>query len=176
MILKTIQKRLLRNSITKNQNKRISMPETGSLKTVAVLVNCMEINDLDCFLRLTDALQIAEKDLKIIYYCQEKDELPSMRQDRFYPNEFSWKGTVLNPLVKEFLDREYDLLIGYYTHENILLHTISALAKASLKVGLKGSDEKLFDLIFDVKSENFKAFEEELVKYTGIIFKHKTRS
>lgn len=176
MILKTIQKRLLRNATAKHKDDRVSMPKKRRLKTVAVVVNCMEINNMDCFLRLTDALQIAEKDLKIIYYCQEKDKLPTMRQDRFFPKEFSWKGDILNPVVKEFLDREYDLYIGYYTQENILLNNLTALSKASLKVGLKGGDEKLFDLIFDVKADNYEEFEKELVKYTEIIFKHDTLS
>ena len=79
------------------------------------------------------------------------------------------KGKIENGYALEFLSREYDLLINYYTEEKLLLQLMTLKAKSRIKVGFGGVDEKLNDLIIKTSLGDFKTFKAELKKYLVIL-------
>ena len=90
-----------------------------------------------------------------IQFCTDKD--------------LGWNGTIENGFVSEFVDREYDVLINYYTDDKLVLKILTARTNARIKVGFPSVDAKLNDLIFDTPIKNFDVFKTELKKYLKVL-------
>lgn len=172
MNFKSVKKYFLKKHIEKHLKDPFPKNEISDFKTVGVLVNVEEFENTDLFSGLIEALQILNKDLKLILYREEKRNLPTFEQNKFSSKDFSWNGILNKPAVEEFLDRDYDIFIGYYSKKNPYLDYVTSKAKAQLKVGLKGADKRLFDIIFKIEVKNYAVFEQELAKYIRI-FKNK---
>jgi len=169
MILKTLKTRFLKRSVDRMQKKRLPIHEGRALRTVGIVVNSIENNTLEGFETLANSLHILEKDLKIIYHSETTKNLTTLGQNSFTSKDFSWNGTFVNPVLSEFLDREYDVLIGYSSQKNKFIDFVVSHGKATLKVGLDSGNANLYDLIFKIKSNDYALFEKELVKYLQII-------
>ncbi len=172
MNFKSVKKYFLRKHIEKHLKEPYPKNEISDFKTVGVLLNAEEFENTELFSGLIEALKILNKDLKLIIYKEEKRNLPTFEQNKFSSKEFTWNGILNKPAIEEFLDREYDIFIGYYSKKNPYLDYVTSKAKAQLKVGLQGSDKRLFDLIFKIEINNFAVFKQELAKYISI-FKNK---
>tara|TARA_R110002072_G_scaffold41085_10_gene115878 strand:+ start:17940 stop:18470 length:531 start_codon:yes stop_codon:yes gene_type:complete len=172
MNFKSVKKYFLKKHIEKHLKDPFPKNEISDFKTVGVLVNVEEFENTDLFSGLIEALQILNKDLKLILYREEKRNLPTFEQNKFSSKDFSWNGILNKPAVEEFLDRDYDIFIGYYSKKNPYLDYVTSKAKAQLKVGLQGASKKLFDIIFKIEINQYAIFEQELAKYIRI-FKNK---
>lgn len=175
MIFKTVKKYFLKKHIEQHLKEASQKSQSSGFKTVGVLVNAEEFENTDAFLGLMKALEILNKDLKLIIYREEKRNLPTFEDNKFSSKDFTWNGILNKPGVEEFLDREYDIFIGYYSKKNKYLDYVTSKAKAGLKVGLKGSDKRLFDIIFKIDINQYPVFEQELAKYIRI-FKNKKQT
>jgi len=173
MNFKTLKRYFLKKQIEKQIKTPFTKGETSSFKTVGMLVNTEEFENTESFTGLINALGIFNKDLKIMIYREEKRNLPTFEQNKFSSKDFSWKGVLTKPAVEEFLDRKYDLFIGYYSRKNPYLDYVTSKAKAPLKVGLKGADKRLFDIIFKIEIKQYAVFEQELAKYIEIFKNNK---
>ncbi|HZJ21565.1 MAG TPA: hypothetical protein VFD35_14605, partial [Pricia sp.] len=80
-----------------------------------------------------------------------------------------WNGNIENSYALEFLSREYDLLVNYYTAENLLIQLMSIKTRARFRVGFKGVDRVYNDLIMDAPLKDFTTFRKELKKYLGVL-------
>jgi len=76
-----------------------------------------------------------------------------------------------NQNAQEFLDKEFDVLIGLYTGKHQLLDVLVATSKAKFKVGFHGTDKRLYDLLLDVPFKDFDLFKSELKKYLQVLGK-----
>lgn len=171
MNFKAPKKYFLKKQIEKHLKENVSDKNLVELKTVGILVNANEFENMEAFNSLVNSLEILNKDLKLIFYKEEKRNLPTFEQNNFSSKDFNWKGVLNKPSVEEFLDRKYDLFIGYYSKNNIYLDYVTSRIKAKLKVGLKLKDERFFDIIFKIKITEYKTFEKELSKYIHILKK-----
>jgi hypothetical protein len=169
MNFKALKKYFLKKQIEKHLKENVSDKNVDDLKTVGLLVNAHEYENIDAFNSLVNSLEIFNKDLKLIFYKEEKRSLPTFEQNNFSSKDFNWKGVLGKPAIEEFLDREYDLFIGYYSKKNSYLDYIASRAKAKLKVGLNHKDNRLFDIVFKIKVNEFPVFEKELKKYINIL-------
>lgn len=172
MNFKALKKYFLKKQIEKHLKEPFPKKSKLEFKTVGVLVNAEEFENTEQFNGLIKSLEILNKDLKLIFYKEEKRNLPTMEQNKYSSKDFTWNGTLNKPAVEEFLDREYDIFIGYYSKKNPYLDYATSKAKAPLKVGLQGADTRLFDIIFKIEIKNYAVFEQELTKYIKI-FKNK---
>ncbi len=80
-----------------------------------------------------------------------------------------WNGNIENSYALEFISREYDLLVNYYTSGNLLVHLMSIKTRARFRVGLENVDRVYNDLIIDAPLKDFKTFKTELKKYLGVL-------
>lgn len=168
MNFKALKKYFLKKQIEKNLKDNESAKNLGNLKTVGLLVNAHEFENTEVLNSLVDALEILNKDLKLIFYKEEKRSLPTFEQNNFSSKDFNWKGVLNKGAIEEFLDRDYDLFIGYYSKKNSYLDYITSRAKAKLKVGLNHKDERFFDIVFKININDFSLFKSELTKYIKI--------
>ena len=73
--------------------------------------------------------------------------------------------------IPEFEFISNDVLISFYKQESLELNLITALSKANFKVGLARNDERLYDLIMDLKPKEIETFKKEFKKYLNILNK-----
>lgn len=175
MKFKSLKKYFLKKQIERQLNEVIPKSNSSGFKTVGVLINIEEFDKPEVFFGLIKALEILNKDLKLIFYREEKRNVPTFEQNKFSSKDFAWNGVVKKPAVDEFLDKEFDIFIGYYSIKNPYLDYVTSKVKSPLKIGFQGADKRLLDIIFNIKINDYAVFEQELVKYIGI-FKNKKAS
>jgi hypothetical protein len=69
----------------------------------------------------------------------------------------------------EFLTKEYDLLINYYTQDKLMMQLMTVKTKARIKVGFDEIDKDLNDLILQTSLNDFTTFKTELKKYLTVM-------
>lgn len=175
MNFKAVKKYFLKRHIEQHLKEASSALQNSGFKTVGVLVNAEEFDNKEIFYGLIEALEILNKDLKLIVYKEEKRNLPTFDQNTFSSKDFTWNGILHKPGIEEFLDRKFNIFIGYYSKQNKYLDYITSKINADLKVGLSGADQRLFDIIFKIDIQEYSVFEQELAKYIRI-FKTKKQT
>ena len=119
--------------------------------------------------QFVDDFSLRPNSVKIIGYKNYYDKNSPYATPMFSDKDLGWKGNIENGYALEFLNREYDLLINYYTKEKLLLQLMTVKAKARINVGFGGVDKNLNDLIINTTLEDFKTFKAELKKYLFIL-------
>ena len=166
-----LKRRSLRKLTERNLANRDLSKVNSSLKTLGFLVDELRFQDLDVLYDFYGELGLIPKDVKVFSFIEVKKKLPSLRQNQVQCKDFNWKGEMHNQNASEFLDIEFDVLVGYYEGKNEFLDALISQSKAKFKVGFAGSDDRLFDLLIGVKPDNTEAFKAELKKYLTILKK-----
>ncbi len=83
--------------------------------------------------------ELHQKDVLALGYY-DQDELPPMRfsklgLDFFTRKTLNWYYKPSNPIVKNFVNREFDILIDLHTGNSIPFKYIVAMSKARFKIG-----------------------------------------
>ncbi len=143
----------------------------SKVKTIGFLVDEQLFQDSDTLYEFYKPFNLVPKDIKVFSFLEVKKKLPSLRQNQVQCKDFNWKGEMHNPNAEEFLNTEFDVLIGYYKGNHEFLDAMLSKSKARFKVGFDGADERLFDLLISVPLEDVKLFQKELKKYLTILNK-----
>lgn len=166
-----LKRRSLRKLTERNLANRDLSKVNSPLKTLGFLVDEMQFQDLDVFYDFYEELYLIPKDVKVFSFIEVKKKLPSLRQNQVQCKDFNWKGEMHNQNASEFLEKEFDVLVGYYKGKNEFLDALIAQSKAKFKVGFAGSESRLFDLLIDVKLDDTEIFKAELKKYLTVLRK-----
>lgn len=164
-MLQRIKKRSIRKLTERNLSVRDTSDRNGPADSIGILVDETLYGDPDEYYQLGSDLGVQRKDMRIFIFSSDKHNLPTMRQNLLYVKEFNWKGEIKNHDALEFLDREFGLLLGLYKGPHLFMDLLVSKSKAKFKVGLTGSDPRLYDLLIDLPTWNPKAFQKELTKY-----------
>ena len=172
-MLKKLQKIFLKKNIDKNLLNRDLSNINDQLHSIGFLVD-EDVNiDFEKFYDISKELGLQRKDVKIFSFSEVKTKTPSLHQDKINNKHFNWKGEIKNQNAREFLETPFDVLIGYYHHHNDYLDLLVSKSKAKFKVGFKGIDDRLFDLLIDVDPNKINDVKNELIKYFRILNKIK---
>ena len=174
MILKGLQEKLKYKSGEKFLKQELKRPGIKSARSkgitsVGCIVDLDQFDDSNVFYDFVDEFSLRPNSVKIIGYKTYYDKNSPYSTPVFSDKDLGWKGKIENGYALEFLSREYDLLINYYTEEKLLLQLMTLKAKSRIKVGFGGVDEKLNDLIIKTSLGDFKTFKAELKKYLVIL-------
>jgi len=169
MVLRKFQQKSIKKGIDRSIIKNNISTLNAPLRTLGVIVNSDEFRDQEKFYELAKELGLQRKDVKIITFEYLKKKAPSLKNNIVTNKDFNIRGAITNNNVLEFLDREYDAVIGYYSIENQYLDSLMAKVKSKFSIGIKGMDDRLFDLILSVNASDFESFKKELIKYFTIL-------
>ena len=170
-MLKKLKKRSFQRSIEKNLLGRDTSQVNAPLKSIGFLVDENVFGNLEALYNIGISLGLQQKDIKVFSFVTFSKKTPSLRQNQIHNKDFSWKGTIDNQNANEFLERPFDVLVGYYESSQQYLDAMVAKSAAKFKVGVSGGDERLFDLLLAVDVQNTKTFKSELEKYMKILNK-----
>ncbi|WP_299335600.1 hypothetical protein [uncultured Psychroserpens sp.] len=171
MILKAFKEKSNQKYINKLLNARRVAVSNTKMNTVGVILNISEFSDFEAFRAYFKSLGVQQAKVKIIAFVEDPKDSNVLWDTYFNPKDFGWKGKINNIDLQSFIDTKYDVLISFYKTHHLELDLITASSKANFKVGLNNEDQRLYDLIINVKPKEFSIFKEELKKYLTVLNK-----
>jgi hypothetical protein len=171
MILKVFKEKSNQKYINKLLSARQVAVSNNKMNTVGVILSVSEFSDFESFRSFFNSLGIQAAKTKIIAFVEDTKDTNELWDTYFNPKDFGWKGKINNIDLQIFVDTKFDVLISYYKENHLELNLITASSKANFKVGLTNEDERLFDLMIDVKPKEFSVFKDELKKYLTVLNK-----
>ncbi|MCK0191828.1 hypothetical protein [Arenibacter sp. F20364] len=139
------------------------------ISSVGCIVDLDEFENANAFYEFVDEFSLRPNSVKIIGYKKFYDKNSPYSTPVFSDKDLGWKANIENSYALEFLNREYDLLVNYYTDEKLLLQLMTLKTKARLKVGFGNVDKNLNDLILNTPIKDFQTFKKELRKYLRVL-------
>lgn len=146
-----------------------SVKRTKGIKTIACIVDLDQFENANLFYEFVEEFNLRPNAIKIMGYKEYYDKNSPYATPVFSSKDLGWKGEIENSYVLEFLSREYDMLVNYFTEENLLLQILSVKTKARIRVGFNEVDAKYNDLILDTPIKDFITFKQELKKYLKVL-------
>lgn len=141
----------------------------GGISSVGCIVDLDSFGDANRFYDFVEDYKLRPNGVNIIGYKSQYDNSSPYSTPVFSDRDLGWNGNIENSYALEFLSREYDLLVNYYTVENLLIQLMSIKTRARFRVGFKDVDQVYNDLIMDAPLQDFKTFKTELKKYLGVL-------
>ena len=138
------------------------------ITSIACLVDLDQFQDANLFYEFVEDFKLRPNAVKIIGYKRYYDKNSPYSTPVYSDKDLGWGGAIENSYVLEFLSREYDMLVNYYTEENLMLQLMSVKTQARVRVGFKELDARYNDLILDTPLKDFKTFKQELKKYLKV--------
>ncbi|WP_299392563.1 hypothetical protein [uncultured Gelidibacter sp.] len=171
MILKAFREKSIQkitNRLLSSKNVAIS---NKKLESVGVILDAREFSDAEGFKKFFNELGVKLPKITIIIFVEDEKKADKLWGNYFSKKDFGWNGTVKHVELQAFLDTEFDALVSFYKNDALELKMASALSKANFKIGLSDVDDRLYDFILDVQTDQFAVFKTELQKYLTILNK-----
>ncbi len=150
-----------------NKPQQAIIREKG-ITSIGCIVDMDAFENTNLFYEFVEDFSLRPNAVKIIGYKNYYDKNSPYSTPVFSDKDLGWHGNIENSYALEFLSRDYDLLVNYFTQENLLLQLMSIKSKARVRVGFKEIDPKLNDLILHTPLKEFKIFKQELKKYLRV--------
>ena len=171
MILKAFKEKSNQNYINKLLSARKAAVDSRKISSIGVILNVNEFKDFEAFRTYLKMLGIKSNKIKIIAFTEDEKDQGYHWETYFSPKDFGWKGKINNVELQTFIDTEFDALISFYKVDAVELNSITAQSNANFKIGLSNKDQRLYDLIIEVKPSDFSLFKNELIKYLTVLNK-----
>lgn len=137
--------------------------------SIGCIVNLDQFDDVQAFYDLALEFSLQPNAVQVIGYKEEYNKNSPYAAPMFTDRDLGWKGEIQNGYAYEFLSKEFDLLINYYTEDKLVLQLMTLHSKARLNVGFGEVDKDLNDLILNTSIKDFTIFKKELKKYLFIL-------
>ncbi len=152
----------------------------NKIETVGILFDATSPEDLELVKKYVGFLKEHRKKVKVMGFFNTK-EIPSLtysklEYDFFSSKELNWFGKPTPAFIKNFMEEEFDLLIDLNIADHFSLKYISALSKASFKVGrFSEKDTEIYDLMIESdNTQTLKYFMKQIDIYIAMLNKNET--
>lgn len=141
------------------------------VNTVAIVVDESSFGETERLVEQLASNGIERKNIFLLAYREKAGKAAQNSLKIFDLSAFDWKGHIVDPMVKAFTERRYDLLINYYDFEKAALIGVSVETPASFKVGFPTTDRRLNHFTIGAPLQEYGVFTSELFKYLRILNK-----
>ena len=139
------------------------------ITSIGVIVDMDVFKQPEQFFEFIEDFKLRPNAVKVIGYKTYYDKNSPYALPVFSDKDLGWNGDIENSYALEFLSRNYDVLVNYYTKENLMLHLMTIKARARIRVGFPEVDKSFNDLILESPMEDFETFKSELQKYLRVM-------
>ena len=131
----------------------VNLPQA---RRVGILYTLEDIPDYDKVSEFVAELQLEHKEVKALGFVKSKNLiqrfLPKLSYDFFSRKDVTWFYRPIHQTVKDFMNKEFDLLIDLSLADSYPLKYISGLSKAICRVGrFSEGNSSFYDLMIDPK-------------------------
>lgn len=143
-------------------------------KTVGIVYNVSDQKVFNTIKILVKELTTQKRQVMAIGFVNRKS-IPNYciaANSGYYFNQrdINWFGGPKNDYIKEFINKEFDILIDLNVDDEYVLRHISGLSRSKFKVGSYSKiHEKYFDLMIDFNSSKIEEFIEQVLYYLLVL-------
>jgi hypothetical protein len=132
------------------------MVNLPAARKVGILYTLEDIPDYDKVSEFVTQLQQDHKEVKALGFVKSKNLiqrfLPKLSYDFFSVRDVTWFYQPVHKTVKDFIDKEFDLLIDLSLSDSFPLKYIAGLSRSVCRVGKFSEDNiSYYDLMIDLK-------------------------
>ncbi|MCK9219112.1 MAG: hypothetical protein PHF97_05765 [Bacteroidales bacterium] len=137
-------------------DRRTQMTNLQDAQRIGILYTLDEVPDYERVSEFVSQLQHDKKEVKALGFVKKKvlvhRFLPKLSYDFFSKRDLTWFYKPIHNQVKDFIEKEFDLLIDLSSRDNFPLKYIAGLSNALCRVG-KFSEENAdyYDFMIDMK-------------------------
>ena len=151
-------------------------------KKIGILYNLDDVPDYEIISEFVTQLQHDRKEVKALGYVKNKvlvsRFLPKLSYDFFSSKDMNWFYRPVNEKLKDFIHKDFDLLIDLDTRDTLPLKYISGLSRSLCRIGRYSvAHASCFDLMIDVNPTTpVTEFINQITHYLTIINNETTSS
>lgn len=171
MIFKGLKRNALKKSVESCIKKRKPQSkQVSSIKSLAVLIDASQSVNILSVVKLANELGVKSDHLTVMGYKEDQKEIADDKDAAYYNDKsFGVGGSIKSTSLNKFIDKDYDVLINFYSDEKLELNYVAAASQAKFKVGFAEVDNRINDLVIGAASDNINLFISELKKYLKIL-------
>lgn len=162
-----IAKKIVKKELS---NAKLAASE-GPIETIGILFDETYFHEREALISELVANGIHAENIEILVFKNKIKKNETFDYPVFSHKDIKWMATIDKLEIKEFIKKDFDLLINYYDTEKAALLLVSHLSKAKFKAGFASVDKRLNHFMIDTNAENYKVFSDELFKYLKILNK-----
>ena len=141
--------------------------------SIGILYDATEREDMLKVSEFVNALFKTKKDVKSLGFVNLKElthhHMPMLQFDFFFLKDLNWYYKPQNYIIKNFVEKDYDILINLCDSNCIPVKYLAGISQAKFKVGKYEEDIDLYDMMIDVKENTLSALIKEIHHYLTVI-------
>jgi len=163
------QKHLQKKLAEKPTEQKESVSFT-SAQTIGILFDATNITNYGIVRKFEQEYKKKNKSVKLLGFINSKSPNGALHFPFFSKKDLNWYYKPDAPIIKEFLDKKFDILINAYMEETKPLLYISTFSNASLRIGLYFPEyTDALDMMITIKNEQtLENFFMEINQYLNI--------
>ncbi len=164
--------------LNRKLKKRIQTPvicNFKNAKSIGIVYNSLSENDLKAIKKVEKAYRNLNLEVELLGFSNSKNLKDNQISDQKHHficlKDFNWLFQAKSHLLKEFISKEFDILINLYTIEEFCIEYIVRSSFAKFKVGAAHLNPQMHDLMIDngEKKDNILYLNEQIDYYLNIL-------
>ena len=144
-----------------------------SAQSIGILYDATERENMMKVSEFVNTLFKTKKDVKALGFVNLKGlthhHMPMLQFDFFFLKDLNWYYKPQNYIIKNFVEKNYDILINLCDSDCIPIKYLAGSSQAKFKVGKYEEDIDLYDMMIDVKENTLSALIKEIHHYLNVI-------
>ena len=142
-------------------------------QSIGILYDATESEDMMKVSEFVNTLFKTKKDVKALGFVNLKElthhHMPMLQFDFFFLKDLNWYYKPQNYIIKNFVEKDYDILINLCDSTCIPIKYLAGSSQAKFKVGKYEENIDLYDMMIDVKENTLSALIKEIHHYLTVI-------
>ncbi len=144
------------NKEQEHRRRNCKLVNLDDAKRIGILYTLDDVPDYERVSDFVTRLQGDHKEVKALGFVKNKTLvqrfLPKLSYDFFSGRDLTWFYKPIHSQVRDFIEKEFDLLIDLSIRDNFPLKYISGLSNALFRVGcFSNENTRYYDLMIDLK-------------------------
>lgn len=169
MFLNGLKAKSIIRKLTAENINHSPLTTTNKLRSIGIIEEASNKFDRLKIKMLSKTAGIKEEEVHFMTFVPKKKKEEKENATLFSAKDIGWKGVLKTPHLKEFRDRNFDLLISYYATDALALNVVSSLTKSKFKVAIQSDLYDTHDLVLAIEVNQTDLFIKELNKYLEIL-------
>jgi hypothetical protein len=156
-------------------NRERKITNLKDAKKIGVLYTLDDVPDYEAISEFVAGLQHDHKEVKALGFVKNKNLiarfLPKLSFDFFSEKDLNWFFKPVHIKVKDFIEKEFDILIDLSLKDSLPLKFISALSMAHCRVGrFSEANSVCYDIMLDLsKPVSLNEYMLQIIHYLTVI-------